>query len=150
MQNKYLWIGCALAVWATGPTALASSPHDVFGLFLTEERNSVIEVAPCGDSVCGKVVWLNPDALNEGETPEQARSKAGEKILGLSMLQGFARTGSDWRNGTIYDPGKDKTYASRLKRQADGTLEVKGCIAFLCQTQIWTAVASLDDPLQSQ
>jgi len=37
----------------------------------------------------------------------------------------------------IYDPGKDKTYASRMKKLENGTLEVKGCISFFCLTQIW-------------
>ena len=124
-----------------------ANTFDVFGLFLTEERNSVIQIEPCADSVCGTVVWLNPASLNEGDTPETATSEAGEKILGLTMLQGFTRAKTDWREGTIYDPGKDKTYASRLKRLANGSLEVKGCISFFCQTQIWTRVENLSDPL---
>ncbi|OYW82850.1 MAG: hypothetical protein B7Z22_13475 [Hyphomonas sp. 32-62-5] len=33
-----------------------------------------------------------------------------------------------------------KTYDSRLKRLGDGTLEVKGCIGPVCQTQIWKPV----------
>jgi hypothetical protein len=45
---------------------------------------------------------------------------------------------SDCGDGTIYDPGKDKTDASRIKKLDNGKLEVKGCISFLCVTQIWT------------
>lgn len=129
--------------------SFATDPYNVFGLFLTEERNSVIEIADCDGSVCGNVVWLNPETLDDGVTPEQATSKSGEKVLGLTMLQDFEKASSDWRGGTIYDPGKDKTYSSRLERLPNGTLQVKGCISFFCQTQIWTAVESLEDPLNS-
>lgn len=122
---------------------------DVFGHYLTEERNSVIHIVPCEASVCGTVVWLDPESLDEGDTPETATSKRGEKIMGLTMLSDFERGSSDWRGGTIYDPGKDKTYASKLKRLGDGTLEVKGCIAFFCQTQIWTPVVDLQNPLKN-
>ena len=41
-------------------------------------------------------------------------------------------------NGTIYDPRNGKTYKSIVSKNADGTLAVKGCIAFFCQTQKWT------------
>ena len=53
------------------------------------------------------------------------------------MLQGFDKKRKDWRGGTIYDPEADKSYASRLKRLANGTLQVKGCIGPICQAQIW-------------
>jgi len=129
--------------------SFATDPYNVFGLFLTEERNSVIEISECNESVCGNVVWLNPETLDDGVTPEEAKSKSGEKVLGLTMLQGFEKAGDDWREGTIYDPGKDKTYSSRLERLPNGTLQVGGCISFFCQTQIWTSVESLEDPLGS-
>lgn len=117
----------------------AADAHDVFGTFLTEEQNSHIEIVDCGDgSPCGRVVWLDASKLDPGITPETAKTKSGAKVLGLLMLQGFERKDSDWRDGTIYAPDKDKTYASRLKRLEDGNLQVKGCISFLCQTQIWT------------
>ncbi|MEO0369201.1 MAG: DUF2147 domain-containing protein [Pseudomonadota bacterium] len=130
-------------------TSANANQFDVFGTFLTEEKNSQIEIAACGDSVCGKVVWLNPETLEDGVTPETATSKKGEKVLGLTMLQGFEKARKDWRDGTIYDPGKDKTYASRLKRLDDGNLEVKGCIAFICQTQIWEPVSIETDTPQA-
>lgn len=123
--------------------AAYADSHDVFGTFLTEEKNSHIQIKDCGDgSPCGVIVWLNPATLDAGVTPETAKSKAGEPVLGLTMLKGFSRKKNDWRGGTIYDPGKDKTYASRLSRLDNGDLEVKGCIAFICQTQTWTPVAS--------
>jgi len=116
---------------------------DVFGVFLLEDKGSHVKIEDCGDgSPCGKVVWVNPSTLEPGQDVNELTSKAGEPILGLQILEGFKRKKTDWRSGTIYSPDVDKTYASKLKRLDDGTLQVKGCIAFLCQTQIWTEVAN--------
>ncbi|MEO0437284.1 MAG: DUF2147 domain-containing protein [Pseudomonadota bacterium] len=121
---------------------VSAGPHDVFGTFLTESGTSHVEIADCGDGTpCGKVSWIDPTSLAEGVTPETLKTpSSGEPVLGLTMLKDFERAKKDWRGGTIYSPEADKTYSSRLKRLEDQTLEVKGCIGFLCQTQIWTPV----------
>jgi uncharacterized protein (DUF2147 family) len=112
--------------------------HDVFGIYLTEDNGSKIHISDCGDGrPCGTIIWVNPNTIEEGLTAEDLKSKASESILGLEIVTGFARNDNDWRGGTIYDPGKDKTYASRIKKLDNGKLEVKGCISFFCVTQIW-------------
>jgi len=125
----------------TAANATANS-HDVFGTFYTEDKGSKIEISDCGDgSPCGKIIWVNPNTIEEGLSPEDLKSKAGDPILGLEIVNGFSRKKKDWRGGTIYDPGKDKRYASRMKKLENGSLEVKGCISFFCVTQIWVEVA---------
>lgn len=116
-----------------------ADPHDVFGVFVTQEGDSHIEISDCGDgSPCGTVVWIDPESLEDGVRPEDLKTKStGEAVLGLTMLSDFERAKKDWRGGKIYSPKVDKTYSSRLKRLDDNTLEVKGCIGFFCQTQIW-------------
>ena len=134
---KQAGLGASVALLAG--TAAAQDTHDVFGTFLTQEQTSTVTIEDCGDgSPCGRVSWIDPDAMEPGQTPETALTKAGEPVIGLLMLQGFDKRRKDWRGGTIYDPENDKTYSSRLKRRDDGRLEVKGCIGPICQTQVWT------------
>ncbi len=136
------------------PAIHADSIEDslnVYGVFLPKKKNSHIQIYDCGDNTpCGKVVWINPESLEEGVTPESAVTKVGKKVLGMVILEGFSARQKDWRGGTIYDPEADKTYKSRLKRLPDGSLQVKGCIAFLCQTQVWTEAASEQSNSNSQ
>lgn len=123
---------------ALAATASAQDGHDVFGIFLTQAQTSTVTIEDCGDgSPCGRVSWIDPTAMEPGQTPSTATTPAGDPVLGLLMLEGFAKRKKDWRGGTIYDPENDKTYASRLKRLTNGNLEVKGCIGPICQTQIW-------------
>ncbi len=137
---KRMLVAAALAS-AICPSALAD-PFNVFGTFALPSGNSRIEIADCGNgSPCGKVVWINPADLPEGQTVQTITDARGAKILGLKLLHSFERKGKDWRGGKIYDPEEGKTYDSRLKRLTDGTLEVKGCIGPICQTQIWKPVS---------
>jgi len=141
---KYLLLRSMYAVLLLSMSSVVKADaFDVFGVFLLEDKGSKIEISDCGDgSPCGKVAWIDPATLEPGQTPETIKSKAGKPVLGLQILHSFERKKKDWRGGKIYSPEADKTYSSRLKRLDDGTLQVKGCIAFLCQTQIWTPVSS--------
>ena len=132
----------AFAALALGAGSASADPLNVFGTFSTEEENSHVEIADCGDgSPCGTIVWIDPASVSEGKTPETATDADGKKILGLTMLQGFEKKAKGWADGTIYNPKEGKTYGSRIKRLDDGVLEVKGCIGPLCKTQLWKPVS---------
>lgn len=124
----------------TLPAAAEPANHDVFGTFYTAAGTSRVTIEDCGDgSPCGRVSAVNPDTLQPGTNPEDLRTKAGDPVIGLLILEGFEQKRSDWRGGTIYDPENDKTYAARIKRLEDGDLELKGCVGPICQTQVWPA-----------
>lgn len=134
-MNRFAFLIAGLALTALPATA---DSHNVFGTFATQEGTSHVTIEDCGDgSPCGRVSWIDPEAMEPGVTPETARTQAGDPVLGLLMLQGFDRKRNDWRGGKIYDPEADRTYASRLKRLDSGELQVKGCVGPICQTQVW-------------
>ncbi len=128
----------ATAALASGTPAFAAQP--VQGHWITEGGKAIVEIAPCGRSVCGKITKILKHTPGRPDTdiknPDVAlRSKP---IIGLSILTGFADSGSHWK-GTIYDPESGNSYTSKVSRNGDGTLKVQGCIAFFCKTQTWTA-----------
>ena len=115
---------------------------DVGGVWLTPDGNSHVEIADCGDGTpCGKVIWIEPSVM-EVTTDQQNPDETlrNRPLIGLQILEGFEWADERWKGGTIYDPEVGKTYGSRIRRNDDGSLEVKGCIGPICQTQIWTAV----------
>lgn len=120
-------------------TASANDALDVYGAWLTEKQNSVVVISKCDEAPCGEIVWIDaPDAqtLTDTENPDEAQR--ARPLIGLKMLYGFEAKKDQWKKGRIYDPETGKTYGSRLRRLEDGTLQVKGCIGPICQTQIWT------------
>ena len=133
-----LRIALALPLFAAAP-AHAAAP--VSGQWLTTEKDSIVEIGPCGAALCGKIARIlkpNPKgpSVDANNPDPKLRSRP---ILGMAILTGFRDTGKAWE-GTIYDPRKGKTYHSTLTLQPNGTLSVKGCVSFLCQTMAWTRV----------
>ena len=122
---------------STSPV-LAAAP--IAGKWVTAGKDSVVKIAPCGPKLCGKVAKLLKPTPNgppvDRNNPDAALRT--RPLVGLPILIGFTDNGSDW-SGTIYDPRRGKTYRSLVAKNDDGTLKVQGCIAFFCQTQVWTA-----------
>ena len=122
--------------------ALAAAPahaaQPIAGRYLTEDGAALVEVAPCGGAVCGRIARVlkaraGAAATDVNNTDAALRTRP---IVGLPILTGFTDKGKDWR-GSIYDPRNGKTYKSIVSRNGDGTLKVQGCIAFICRTQTW-------------
>lgn len=137
------------------PALAVEKPEDaILGLWLTapsEGGRSRVEVVRSGNGYSGHIVWLElpeypPDdpgdmgglpRVNRNH-PDPAHQK--EPVLGLQVLEGFRYAGgTEWEDGTIYDPNNGKTYRCRLRLQEDGSLHVRGFIgfSFLGRTTIW-------------
>ncbi|MBK1638779.1 hypothetical protein CKO24_06905 [Rhodothalassium salexigens DSM 2132] len=133
----FLGIGGAMAATAQDN---AIDAHDVYGRWLTEDDAAVITVRDCGDgSPCGTMTWLNPDttdACRDRANPEAALQD--RPLLGLVMLDGFERGEDGWRRGQIYHAERGKTYRALIRRTGADSAQVKGCLAFFCQSQDWT------------
>jgi uncharacterized protein (DUF2147 family) len=129
----------ALTAAITLPVA-AHAATPISGRYLTEDGAAMVEVAPCGQQFCGRIARVlkaRPGAATTDVNNKDAALRS-RPIVGMAVLSGFVDKGDDWR-GKIYDPRNGKSYKSIVTRNADGSLKVQGCIAFLCQTQTWKA-----------
>jgi len=125
------------------PMSASASPHDVFGLWLSEAKDGHINISDCGDGTpCGTLVWVDPTTT---DTTLDARNKdrdlRSRSLVGVPIIWGFERTKNGWKAGQIYNPEDGKTFGARVKRQDVDQLEVKGCLGFMCITNIWTRVS---------
>ncbi|KQT31769.1 hypothetical protein ASG29_07590 [Sphingomonas sp. Leaf412] len=119
--------------------AAAQAATPISGRWLTEDGSGVVTIGPCGATTCGRLTQILKSQPNAPKTDVANSNPAlrSRPIQGIAILSGFADKGKDWR-GTIYDPRNGKSYKSIVARSPDGSLAVKGCIAFFCQTQRWT------------
>jgi uncharacterized protein (DUF2147 family) len=117
------------------PVFAAGSPA---GSWLTDTKDGIIEIAPCGPRMCGKLarslVPIKGPPFDRNNPDPALRTRP---LIGLPVLTGFVPQGGTWR-GTAYDPKAGRSYNTTLERIAPGRLKVKGCIAFFCRTVIWT------------
>ena len=118
-------------------SAQAAAP--ITGRWVTQSKDGVVEVYPCGEHICGRLskFLVNPPAgpgAKDINNPDKAlRSRT---ILGMNVLTGFKAAGDEWK-GQIYDPKSGKTYRSIVYKGKSGNLVVKGCIGPFCQAQTW-------------
>ncbi len=117
--------------------AFASEP--VTGRWVTEEKDAVVAIAPCGKAMCGAVdrfLVPPPQGLDQRDINNPDAKLRNRKLLGMEILTSFVADGKVWR-GRIYDPKSGKSYRSIIRRKGPNVLEVKGCIGPFCQTQEW-------------
>lgn len=119
---------------------------DVTGVWETVGGKSHVEIKSCNtDKFCGEIIWLR-EPNNEQGTPKQDINNSEEglrsrPILGISLLKDLEKSGADeWDDGTIYNPEDGQTYSSEMMLMDAKTLEVKGCVLFICKTQTWKRV----------
>jgi uncharacterized protein (DUF2147 family) len=132
-----------LMAWAA--PVIAQDVDAVLGEWYTEDKTSAVEIYKCGPHYCGKIVWLkNPN--NEDGTPKVDDENPDEALrdrplLGLEILEGFrAEGGGKYKDGSIYDPEKGKTYHCKMTLDGD-TLKIRGSIdkmGLLGRTTEWT------------
>jgi uncharacterized protein (DUF2147 family) len=124
----------ALLSFMTAP-AFASAP--ISGKWVTEDGKGIVEILQCGQPVCGRLVKTLVPVVGppfDRNNPDPALRK--RPLIGLEILSNFHEKGSKWE-GTIYSPERGKSYRSVVYRNKEGTLTVKGCISFICETQTW-------------
>jgi uncharacterized protein (DUF2147 family) len=122
--------------------AFAAAPQSVEGLWLNDDRKGLVQIAPCGQKLCGRIVKVLSRDPNAPKTdihnPDPALRNRG--FLGLPVLTGFARDGNVWKGGRAYDPESGKSYKSTLQLNPDGSLRVTGCVFFICESRRWTRI----------
>jgi uncharacterized protein (DUF2147 family) len=141
-----MWL--AAVVLAATPVG-AQSPTPV-GIWLHDNKRIEIEITPCGQTLCGKLVWFKRPNDAQGsplvdlKNPDSALRT--RPLLGLIVLDGLHRTGANtWENGNIYDPDDGVTYAASMSMQDDGSLQVRAYVLLpiLGKTFVWTRMPAI-------
>ncbi|MBM3927411.1 MAG: DUF2147 domain-containing protein [Sphingomonadales bacterium] len=97
-------------------------------------KNTVhIRAYPCGDAICGTVIWASPKAQ------ASAREKGTERLEGTQIFREFRPTGDGGYTGKVFVPTVGRTFAGRLRVTADDTLVGKGCVlgGLFCRSTTW-------------
>ena len=120
--------------------------QDVVGKWKLEDGTAIVEVYKQGDVFNGKIVWLEKPSDSDG-TPAKDKNNPDTKLrsrqlIGLNMLSGLKKDGSEYKGGSIYDPGNGKTYNCSMKVEGDvlkvrGSLDKKGLLG---RTMDWFRV----------
>ena len=125
-------IGAAIVMLGGG--ALAAEPT---GVWLSESGDTQVEIAPCGDVLCGTIVAAKGNGKDE-KNPDAA--KRGQPLVGVRMIWDMAPSG-DGYSGKLYNYTNGKVYSGKVEPEGD-TMKLSGCVAggLFCRSQTWTRV----------
>jgi uncharacterized protein (DUF2147 family) len=139
MTNPVLRLLAGITV-ATATTSAFAAAAPINGRWLTQDRDAIVEVGPCGDTICGRVAKFlvrPPQGNDQKDTKNPDPKLRNRRLLGMAVVYGLKADGNEWK-GTIYDPKSGRSYRSVVYLAKNGTLKVKGCFGPICRGQNWT------------
>jgi uncharacterized protein (DUF2147 family) len=147
-----LLVTTPVAAQGTAPAAghAASAPYGAqfptpVGIWLHDNKRIEIEIAPCGDLLCGKLVWFkwanDAQGLPLVDLKNVDPALRSRPLLGLTVLYGLRRTGDNsWEDGKIYNPDDGVDYDATMSIAEDGTLQIRAYVLLplFGHTLVWT------------
>lgn len=127
-----------LTVPAAGAAPVGDRPD---GLWLNPRNSVAVRTGPCGDRLCGWVVWADAqaraDALDSGVS----------QLVGTRLLEDYRPDGRHQWSGTVYVPDMGRHFASYIEQTSPRQLKIRGCIlgGLLCRSQLWTRIDRTPD-----
>jgi uncharacterized protein (DUF2147 family) len=105
----------------------SSLAEDAQGVWLVEERDAHVRIAPCGGDLCGWITWLKHSS---------GLAKTGQRVLWDMRAQ----SDGAWK-GQAFNPRDGNTYSGRMKVSGD-ILRMTGCVfgGVICKTASWARI----------
>ena len=116
--------GVVLAMAALASAMAAAAPQEAEGVWICENGASKIRIAPCGDALCGVVIWL--------------RSPRSKAHVGQKIFFDMVRADQNSWTGHAFNPEDGKTYSGRMVVSGK-KLRTSGCVfgGLICKTVYW-------------
>ncbi len=126
------------------PRATAAAPEDAFGIWRTGDGRAAVELLPCAESLCGRLVWYvetrgGADAGLDSRNPDPAQR--ARRLCGLPLLGGFRRDGGNgWSDGWVYDPASGNRYSGTIVAEGADRLGLRGYVGLplFGRSERWT------------
>ncbi|MCU0419419.1 MAG: DUF2147 domain-containing protein [Cyclobacteriaceae bacterium] len=106
----------------------------------TNEVKSVVEITERNGRLFGTVVQIFP---KPGDDPNPvcaqcapADDRFQKPILGMEIIRGLSRSGTEWAQGTVLDPEKGEVYRCKIWLEGNN-LKLRGYVGPFFRTQTW-------------
>ena len=121
---------------ATPTLAAAPAKSPSYGVWHNPANSVHVAARPCGDKMCGVVVWANAKAKAD------AAKGGSPHLVGMDLFRDFTQVDDKQWKGKVYVPDINKTFSGTVTVINDNTLTGKGCLigGIGCKSQTWTRV----------
>ena len=113
-----------IATISTILLAGAAQAGDASGTWLRENGESKVKIAPCGEALCGFVVWVKDPKHQDN--------------VGKRVFYDMAPSGDDKWKGKAFNPEDGKTYTGTMTLSGN-RLTTAGCVlgGLICRSVSW-------------
>jgi uncharacterized protein (DUF2147 family) len=120
--------------------AAEPAPAPIEGYWKNPSGSAIIAIAPCGNALCGKVVWASAEGQREA-------SKSTSHVVGTTVLTDVRPTDNRW-SGSLFIPDDNLHVSAKLELVGDRELKLTGCAfaGLFCRSQLWSRA---EPPLRS-
>jgi uncharacterized protein (DUF2147 family) len=110
------------------------------GTWRVTDGTANIEIAPCGNALCGTVAWTDKPDQKDNKNPDV--SQRNRPVLGITVLQNMEPQRDKWV-GSVYNARDGHTYDAKISMRGDDTLRLEGCLpgGVVCGGQNWSRIA---------
>jgi uncharacterized protein (DUF2147 family) len=110
------------------------------GTWRVTDGTANIEIAPCGNALCGTVAWTDQPDQKDNKNPDV--SQRNRPVLGITVLQNMEPQRDKWV-GSVYNARDGHTYDAKISMHGDDTLRLEGCLpgGVICGGQNWSRIA---------
>lgn len=141
-----LALGVALGTLVMPPEARSQAGAAETGIWYDDTGQGAVELKPCGQKLCGYIVWLQePISTTTGKPKVDAYNpepgKRSRPICGLQILGDLARQpDGGFDEGWVYDPKVGKSYDAAIELEGKNRLTLTGYkgVKFLGKSFTWT------------
>jgi uncharacterized protein (DUF2147 family) len=107
-----------------------------FGVWKNPSNSVHVRAEPCGEQMCGTVVWANDKASAD------ARRGGTDKLVSLQLFRGFVLEKPGVWRGKVFVPDIAKIFSGTVSVVDKNTLKGSGCLVgrFGCKSQLWTRI----------
>ena len=147
VAGRLIVIVAALVAVLSGATRVRAG-ESLDGYWMDSDGEVILELRPCGDSRCGKVVWLKQPLGPEGLPLRDYRNSdpnlSSRPVCGLEVVSGFKKqSDSSWGGGTVYVSDQGTSYSGVAKVLSPTKVEVTGYIGLpiFGASEVWTKVS---------
>lgn len=124
----------ALGLLMPAVRAGASAPSAPLGDWMTANGHGVVQIARCGNALCGRIVGIDRPPGAPMPTDAQGKPQCGLTII----TDGTPTPDGAWL-GHITDPRDGSAYQAEIRVDGAGRLHLRGFVGIplFGQTQIW-------------
>ena len=136
MIRRTLISALIVAVAGLAAPASANAQDAIYGVWRNPKNSVHIDIQPCGEYLCGRVVWANAHAR------EDARKGGTKELIGSQLLRNFVPGKSGAWKGKVFVPDLNVTVSGTAELIDPNTLKARGCFfaGLGCKSQNWKRV----------